>query len=355
MEYIFYNRATLKKAINSKEIFKTVDIPITLNRALSHTENPRLDNEDILLIIAKENDTLLGYIGILPDFIFVKNTKIKLGILTTWWAKTGSSVGLPLLIKALKSYDYKMFGAEYSKEAGLIYLGSKKFKNLNTKRQINIFFSNQNNNNNLIIRVIKNISNKFYAYGQKLWVLKNKNLLNQYIVKIDEELNDFDKKFIEKIDKNSLFRRNLKEFKWIIKHPWILNNEKSNKRYFFSSIAKIFRYKIIKIYNKENKTIEAIIILKQKNNTFNICYFFSNEEFEAKALKICLLEVLKLKPYYISIFDKKLIEIYEDSILSYFARSKIFERNIIISTPLFNDVFKENKIIHGGDADNIFT
>ena len=41
--------------------------------------------------------------------------------------------------------------------------------------------------------------------------------------------------------------------------------------------------------------------------------------------------------------------------LSYFTRSRIFERNIIISTPLFKDVFQENKIIHGGDADIIFT
>ena len=128
MEYVFYNKSALRKAINSKELFETIDIPITLNRALSFTKNPRLDNKDTLLIVAKEDDTLLGYIGILPDFIFVKNTKIKLGILTTWWAKTGSSVGLPLLLKALKSYDYKMFGAEYSKEAGHVYLGSKNLK-----------------------------------------------------------------------------------------------------------------------------------------------------------------------------------------------------------------------------------
>ena len=83
--------------------------------------------------------------------------------------------------------------------------------------------------------------------------------------------------------------------------------------------------------------------------------FFYQNGFEAKALKICLLKVFKFKPFLISFFDKKSIKIYEDSMLSYFSRSNIVNRNIIISTPLFKDVFKENKIIHGGDADIIFT
>ena len=74
------NKKHLNEYINS-DIFADQDnIPISKHRALSHFNNPRLDEDDIILLLAYENDRMIGYLGVLPDKIFFSNNLNITGI-----------------------------------------------------------------------------------------------------------------------------------------------------------------------------------------------------------------------------------------------------------------------------------
>ena len=66
----------LAQYLESDEYRRTTVIPITAQRAVSHIQNPRADVEDVALILAEEeNGNVLGFIGLLPDFIFQPEKK----------------------------------------------------------------------------------------------------------------------------------------------------------------------------------------------------------------------------------------------------------------------------------------
>jgi hypothetical protein len=120
MEIKAFTVADLKTALLSEDFWLTKTLPITKHRALSHSHNPRADKDDPVLLVAYQDSQVIGYLGILPDKIFVNNAVYKFGWLTSWWvdpscATTG--VGAILLFKALNAYQQQLGVSGGSKEA----------------------------------------------------------------------------------------------------------------------------------------------------------------------------------------------------------------------------------------------
>src|SRR5690606_32191951 len=60
------------------------------------------------------------------------------------------------------------------------------------------------------------------------------------------EFNEELENFISKHTQNSLFKRNIEEFKWILKYPWVEQRDEDDeldKKYHFSTSAKRFYQK----------------------------------------------------------------------------------------------------------------
>ncbi|MBC7388471.1 MAG: hypothetical protein H7329_04610, partial [Opitutaceae bacterium] len=95
----------LEAYIVSQEYLQTEIIPITKQRAASHVRNPRANPEDPALILAEEeNGNVLGFIGLLPDFLFHPDKK-KVYWISCWWVHStkGKSLGVPLLLSAYQA------------------------------------------------------------------------------------------------------------------------------------------------------------------------------------------------------------------------------------------------------------
>ena len=81
------NKKLLIEFINHSN-YNTLDIvPITEHRALSQIQNPRLHENDILLLLAYKEKELVGYLGVLPDKINFNNKFEKCGWLSCLWVK----------------------------------------------------------------------------------------------------------------------------------------------------------------------------------------------------------------------------------------------------------------------------
>ncbi len=79
-----YSLSDLAQLVLSGDFWRGEVIPITTHRALAQIRNPRARPEDVALLVAYDGDRICGYIGVLPELIFLKGRTHMVGWLTTW-------------------------------------------------------------------------------------------------------------------------------------------------------------------------------------------------------------------------------------------------------------------------------
>lgn len=115
-----YNKIQLKELLNSDKFLSFDFLPITKHRALSHIQNPRAKDEDILLTLALEEEKLAGYLGTFPDEIITEENNIKFAWLSTLYVNENfrwKKIDQKLLDQAYLSYNNKIGITEFTKEA----------------------------------------------------------------------------------------------------------------------------------------------------------------------------------------------------------------------------------------------
>jgi len=95
-------------------------IPISMQRAIAHTNNPYADEEDVGLLVARdEDDEVVGYFGILPMMLRVNDKFFNTHWFTTWSVSTkvrGMGVGSKLMEEALTlNKDFLIVGSIHAR------------------------------------------------------------------------------------------------------------------------------------------------------------------------------------------------------------------------------------------------
>ena len=71
MEIKSFTIADLKSVLSSNHFWRTKTLPITKHRAIVPNSQSRADENDIALLVAYQDDDVIGHLGILPDQIFI--------------------------------------------------------------------------------------------------------------------------------------------------------------------------------------------------------------------------------------------------------------------------------------------
>ncbi|MBN2662724.1 MAG: hypothetical protein JXR68_03665 [Bacteroidales bacterium] len=336
---------------------KSENIPITRSRALSQVNNPRAQENDVLLIIAvNDNEQIIGYIGALPDKI-TDFPEIKTAWNSCWWTdKSASAKGaLSLFFAFLKAYNNNIMMRDLTEVTKTIIKSLKKFtviKELNAKK----FFFRLNlaqklpkyklllKTFDLSINFIINL--KLNIFNSK----KLKNLNTEYITELTKE----DEIFISSINTNEAFKRNVNEINWIIKNPWIeegTTKDDFQKRYYFSSVKKTFSNKILRVINNKNKTI-AIIFFTEIEGTLEIPYIYYKKENVKTIGQIILNHIIKYKILSFFTFNNDLCNWFKTRKNTYFY-SKSYKKEFIVSNSL-SKYFKKDLVFQDGEGDYAF-
>ncbi|MBN2682864.1 MAG: hypothetical protein JXR58_10175, partial [Bacteroidales bacterium] len=280
--------------ISKNEWFQTsANLPITLHRAVSQSKNPRAEQNDLALLVAVENKEVVCYVGMIPDYFFINEQKIKMAWGSTGWVREDykpTGIYVILLFKAMEFYKGKFAIAEVSDSAKMVFEKSKKFiqlKELSSTTVVCRFCSegyliNKSRKFAIILPALKLcdfVGNLFVNSFSFNRVKKyESNLRFQEILETDNEA----ERMIEKFSANNFCRRSVAEINWILNYPWVLQDKvktEENKKYFFSSTARFFSIKLFKLFNKEN--LIAILLIKQRDNHISIPYsWFEKEQTE---------------------------------------------------------------------------
>ena len=344
MEIKTFTVAELKIALESEDFWLTKTLPITKHRALSYCRNPRADEDDPVLLVAYQDNRVIGYLGILPDKIFVNNAVYKLGWLTSWWVDPScatAGAGAILLFKALNAYDQYIGVSGGSREARKALHASQKFMALKPLQGLDI---------RLRFNLTKDIPRRLPALKIFRGLFKILDVMLEYISAIDEETD----RFIQLHHQYDLTRKEKSDLSWIMTNPWILSapfKDSASQKFYFSSRAERFLYLGVKVFEHQTEMI-GFFLLKVRDDRMSLVYSFFESRHAASITAAALHHALAMDVSVLSLYDEQLVAGFSELRCPCWSAKKK-SRGFSLSKA-FADIPLANCRLHGGDGDLAF-
>jgi len=364
MEIRYYTIDTIGDFVNSPGFAKWKNIPITKHRAISHMHNPRVTFDDKILFVAFEGDEVAGYLGVLGDIIFIEDSPVRIGWLSCFYVDPvyrGKHLAGELFNHVMEAWDNHIFITNMAPETIGFYLRSGLFQEPVYKQGIRCFLRF---NLAEILPPKKNIFKKHQPFLKitdrilntgnevRLFFLPKfklpSNLRIDYVDEISPRLEDF----VMWMSINEWIKRAKPEWDWIFTYPWLQtgNINEENRRYYFSSVANRFFYKLVEFYDLKN-SIVSFMILSVRNEHLTVPYFYCDKENHIKIVARFLVNFMRdQKISMITVFHPDLSKTLR-TIWTPFIVKRAIQRPYLF--PLGIDVDAVN--FQDGDGDAVFT
>lgn len=367
MEIKTLTPAQLKAFIATDE-FKTMPVvPISTHRALSHIANPRVAADDVIMILAYEENNMVGYLGVLADEIHNGASSFKCGWLSCMWvdpALRGKGIAKQLLATAFASWNNHILVTEFTPEAKALYDRSKNFDDLKSNTGLRCFL--RFNTHQVLPNKkpwLKNIAPLLQVADAtanvlnsiRLSVLKpatTSDIRWQPVTEIDNTL----AAFIDTHQQNSFEKRGAAELNWILKNPWLKVSAPTSEsnRYHFSSVAAQFKNLCFAGYNSSNQ-LTAFIFFSLRNGHLKIPYaFFAPADTAAITAKIYEV-MLAEKAAMLTVFNQHITACLSNNPTPFLYKRPVYRHYIITKALSAHFTNKAPLTIHDGDADCAFT
>jgi hypothetical protein len=352
-----YTRQELGEFIHSSLFTELTNIPISKHRAISQINNPRADENDILLVAQYDGKKLLGYLGILPDYLFPENKTEKVGWLTCFWVAEeykSKNVAANLFLRVIRAWDQKILITNIVPALEPVYQKTKIFQPTIYKSGFRGYV--RLNLNELlppkhrlfrkmvpVLKLADSIINLPIDLKLKMFPkFDTGDLQLQYLQKLSED----DEKFMARNRDHNWNQRGMTELNWIISNPWIIQSTKDqeSRRYYFSSVSRQFSYRVVRIQNRRNETI-ALAVLLVRNKNLSTPYIFCNDLGWEPLAKTIVNMLIELKLNMFTTFNQKLTETL-NSKRTPFLFSKTIKKPYLISKK-----FEYIKELHFQDGD----
>ena len=367
MEIVSLNKQQLIDHIESAE-FKSEDfLPISVHRALSQIKNPRANQNDVLLLLAKKEGKLLGYLGVLPDLLFAPNQPIiKVGWLSCIWvspAGRGMGISNQLISKAHFKYNGNILLTEYVPQIKRMYDSTGFFiKNQLVKKGIRLYLKSDFES----ILPAKFEFLKPVAASLRTFDSLNNSALNLYHKSLSfpidhltiEEVNEVDDEMeaiIIKLNGKDYFQRKKRELNWIVQEPWMLerdDNDELHQKYYFSASDITFKNKLFKLRDDKGN-LKSFLFFTNRNRVIKLPYFFGEGNVEQEIMLIQhLLQKWNAKVF--TCYQPKLVAAFTAQKTMAFHKKEV-HRNYLVDKQLSKLITHANLFIQDGDGDTVFT
>ncbi len=277
MEIVQLNRQQLSDFIHSDE-YKTIPhVPVSFHRGISHINNPRANEDDILLILVYEKE-LTGYLGIIPDLVYINNVPEKMGWMSCIWIhpKTrGKGIAKLLTQTAIEVYNNKIFCTEFTPQAEALYNKLGKFDALINKTGVRIYRRScfqtvlpaRYPKTSFLFPLLSLYDTTINAFHD-IFLNKRHKYSKNYTIEFPPTPEESCFYLAENLQKNELTQRSEKEFYWFYNYPWIKETPAptaESKRYHFSSEARSFKTITVKIKQSIELVAFLIVIIREKH------------------------------------------------------------------------------------------
>ncbi|MCZ2102186.1 MAG: GNAT family N-acetyltransferase [Chitinophagales bacterium] len=356
------NKNALQAYIDDPEYHQSTHVAIAKHRAVSHIHNPRAKSEDILLFLAFEGNQMVGYLGALPDDLFLANgLQYHFAWMSCLWIdpeQRGKSIAKKLLASCFLAWNNRIILTEYTGPAGNLYQKSGLF---------DILPELQGRRWYIQADLSRILPPKKRIFQQLLPLLKLSDWAVNAVLQMTKrcaqpiieltEVTDFNPVltlFIEQKMKVVGFRQNVEIIRWMSEYPWITESSPTveSSRYYFSSVAQQFVCKSYTICDKNGEIIAFFLItIRDGHLKMPVIYHDAAAQNVVLALQ-WLIQEFKVKT--MTLYDAEIIEyiLKHNKIKSF---SKAMSRNYMIGCTFWEEIGHFEIPLHAGDGDTAFT
>jgi hypothetical protein len=349
---------------STEEFRNNSRIPITPLRARSQSLNPRGRPDDVVLIIAyDDNNELIGYIGALPDRLNLVPGK-RIAWNSGWWIdpEHGRDAAMPLFYKFIDRWNKNVLFADLTPLTyqiacktgffiGNVRMGIRGYLRmpladiLPAKNKIFTSFR-------WIFTAIDFIFNLLWELRLTIWKTRHQlgdNIKYEFIKDLDTNVSDL----IFRESAMELVRRGEAEFDWIRDYPWILEGKPdiNARRYHFTSHTKRFKHQRIKI--SQGNVVKAFMIVTLRDNHLKVPYLYCVRGALSLVLNFLIHHMISVNAKYISVFREDITGYLLNSRAPFIWKKRI-ARYAAVSKEL-SGLLPDGYILQDGDGDVVFT
>lgn len=363
MEFREYTPQKLAAFIESDEFRTMPVIPISRHRALSHIANPRVEDEDMILVSVYEENRMVGYLGVLADTIYPNGKPEKGGWLSCMWvdpAMRGKGIAKKLLGTVLERWGDRILVTEFTHAAKGLYDRSGAFTDLKKNEGLRAYmrFSFEEilprkraffGKIKGFLKFLDGFLNFFNAIRLSFWSF-SPAIRWELIHEVDEELGQW----IATRQENQFMRRGREELNWIIKNPWLLSGvgeDFSSGRYHFSAVEKRFEVLNFRLCDQKGN-LKGFIMMTIRGNNAKVPYFYVDGDISA-AIQLIMKIMKEKKLRILTVFHSQVVTYLQNHRHPFLHLRKAWRYYII--SKVFGEVDASTVEIQDGDADCAFT
>jgi hypothetical protein len=363
MRFEEYTSSRLVEYTLSDRYEQSAVIPITRQRAQSQVKNPRTGPEDIILIIAyNDQDDIIGYIGALPDWLGGDPVR-KAAWSSCWWVDpvNGREAAMPLFYRFIDRWNRQVMFAELTPQTFEIIKRMEFFKSRITMGcrgylRLALFEILPAKNNifksvRWIFYAIDTVFNLFWEIRLLIWDALNKKNHHTWldVGSIDKDITVL----INQTGGKELVRRDGTGLAWIRDNTWVLEGQPDSyaKRYHFTSYARHFHHQWIRIISGSN--LKAFLILTLRDGHLKIPYLYYYPGSLPDVFNFLLHYMINNKVLYVTIYREDLADLFMTAKIPMLVKKRI-PRYTAISNDLI-DFVSEDYFLQDGDGDCVFT
>jgi GNAT superfamily N-acetyltransferase len=356
-----YTIAELHDYIASESYLQSDIVPVSTERVRSYTHNPRADQQIPVLFTLTENDRLIAYRTVLPDFFYHGTEKIAFAWLSgNYVAPEQRRKGLSTkLFKTVEeAWRGKLMYTNYAPASKAVYDNSGAFtqfmvrpgKRYYMRSALSTLYKDR-----FRPKVLLELTD--WAVNGIHDLLSDNNM--QFPLPPDtsamqiETLDPTTKAIIAENNGGSLFGREAEELEWIHSFPWVTENAEQNLPGQYHFTRKVATFKSL-WYKIEHTKGTAFLWITVVNDKLSVPYFFYSYPIHLVAARqLVLKEMVNNACAYVTIRHPEL-----GPVLGTRKNPFILSRNMpqrYFAHSSFVDEIPADKKVHDGDGDCVFT
>lgn len=369
MELREFTPKMLADFIQREEYAQMPVIPISRHRAWSHIRNPRVSEDDVILVLAMVEGKMAGYLGVLADHIYLNGEKEKAGWLSCMWVDPevrGQGIAKQLLNRVLERWDNRILVTEFTPAAKGLYDRSGQFQDLKIAKGLRCFL--RFNLDELLPKKFPVLEKWKPIISLKNWALNVPNEVRlkmwrssvkagNYEVKTLGEIDEKVAAFISQRQENQLEKRSAADLNWLLKNPWLRpasEDDGTSKKYHFSAFAERFEYLPLTISDKQNNLL-GFVILAIRGNDLKVPYCYADKGNIDKVAEVILQEMLQRNLRTLTVFHPELVAFFKANPRPFIYLHPL-QRHYIISKKFAEQLSQQSEVkMQDGDADCAFT
>jgi ribosomal protein S18 acetylase RimI-like enzyme len=343
-------------------------VPISYSRGWAQGNNPEAGPEDKILFLIYDKTTLVGYLGVYPTLrpAYVPQEE-PFGFLSCLWVNEqyrGQKIGVQLVSAAWYAYQGNIVLTEATQEALFLYeksglFGKPKFlsgRKFYLKGIFGRLLQKRNPTNTVVHKLFEWILDPLYS-------LLNKEVLeyalSSTMPNLEQRITLKSSFYADEILDYSLFEssqfpRNYYTWDWIVRHPWVGDDEnQEQKNYYFTSYKEDYSLFLCNVKSSDTKEVLCQAIFLKIEGELKLKYLIKNQN--SKIFREALLYLFhKLNVHSFVSYDSSLNDYLERNPFPRSILSKEIKRTYLFSKKLDNIHFG-SKAFQGGDGDALFT